>query len=131
MRAKRLALILAFAGLASAVPAGALRSQDNFYRLGVKQLICIIKNADRYLAASDDDEIFVSVSTCPDIPENPLLDALTNELPDIPFSREDATDSLLIVSREEFKCLSKLKVNPDKRIYNYYFEGKCHLEAVD
>lgn len=104
-------------------------AEEIVYRLQTDHILCIKNNIEQYLGLPG-DEFLIAVSSCPNIPENPLMDALVNEGPTIEFAGEDAPDSLIVVTREQLECLAGKPVEASLAIHRYFPED-CRLEPED
>ncbi len=105
----------------------AVLAQANYYRLQSIGLVCIKNNALRYLAAPG-NQLFIAVSSCPDIPENPLFGSLVNEAPNINYAPDTAVDTFIILTREQLECQTQLPLDISRPVYLYYPE-ECRLEV--
>lgn len=113
--------LICFEGLALA--------QESYYRLLTDRLICVRDNLDQYLDLPGDD-FLISVESCPDILENPLLSRLVNEGPNIPFLPDEAPDTLIAVTRDQLECLAGKTIDAGQPLYRYYPQD-CRLEPEE
>ena len=97
-----------------------------YYRLSATALACFIQHRDVYKAASG-EPVFLLANRCP--PKSPpsLLDALTNEGPDLHLADPDALDRLVTLSRSQLACLDKLSVTASDEVV-LFFPDACKVE---
>jgi len=98
-----------------------------YYRLSAAALACFIQHREVYKAASG-EPVFLLADRCP--PERPpsLLDALTNEGPDVRIGDPDALDRLVTLNRAQLTCLDRLSVTASDAVV-LFFPDACRVEA--
>lgn len=103
-------------------------AQEAHYRLSATVLACFVEHREIYKAASG-DPVFLIADRCP--PERPpsLLDALTNEGPDVRLGDANALDRLLTLNREQLACLDRLSVAANSAVVLFYPDA-CRVEAI-
>jgi hypothetical protein len=96
------------------------------YRLSAAALACFVQNREVYKAASG-EPVFLLADRCP--PKRPpsLLDALTNEGPDVRITDPDALDRLLTLNRAQLACLDRLSVTASDAVV-LFFPDACRVE---
>ena len=101
-------------------------TKEAHYRLPAAALACFVQNREVYKAASG-EPVFLLADRCP--PKRPptLLDALTNEGPDVRLEDPDALDRLITLNRVQLACLDRLSVTPSDRVV-LFFPDACRVE---
>lgn len=108
------------------------QSQDadagSYYRLSAQALACFVEHREVYKAAVG-EPVFLLTDRCP--PERPpsLLDALTNEGPDLRLEDPDALDRLVTLNRAQLACLDRLSVAASNAIV-LFFPDTCRVEPA-
>jgi hypothetical protein len=101
-------------------------ANEPYYRLSAAALACFVQHREVYKAASG-ETVFLLANRCP--PKSPpsLLDALTNEGPDVRLADPDALDRLLTLSRAQLACFDRLSVNASDTVV-LFFPDACRVE---
>ncbi len=96
------------------------------YRLSASTLACFVQYREVYKAASG-EPVFLLTDRCP--PERPpsLLDALTNEGPDVRLADPDSLDRLVTLNRAQLACLDRLSVAAGDAVV-LFFPDDCRVE---
>jgi len=101
-------------------------ADEPYYRLSAAALACFIQHRDVYKAASG-EPVFLLANRCP--PKSPpsLLDALTNEGPDVHLADPNALDRLVTLNRSQLACLDRLSVDASDAVV-LFFPDACKVE---
>lgn len=97
-----------------------------YYRLSAEALACFVQHREVYKAALG-EPVFLLADRCP--PERPptLLDALTNEGPDVRLADPESLDRLLTLNRVQLACLDQLSVVASDAVV-HFFPDDCRVE---
>lgn len=98
------------------------------FRLTASTLACFVQHREIYKAASG-EPIFLLADRCP--PQRPpsLLDALTNEGPNIRLADAAALDRLVTLNRTQLVCLDRLSVAASNAVI-LFFPDTCRVEPA-
>lgn len=80
-------------------------SDDIYYRVSNEHLRCLVENVRKYLQQPD-DLLIIAIDLCPNIVQDPLLEATTNENPDLPKIDDDNLDRLIVIKKRELACIA-------------------------
>ncbi|WP_207541255.1 hypothetical protein [Sabulicella rubraurantiaca] len=98
------------------------------YRLTAATLACFVQHREIYKAASG-EPVFLLANRCP--PQRPpsLLDALTNEGPNLRLAESTALDQLVTLNRSQLACLDRLSVTASDTVV-FFFPDACRVEPA-
>ncbi|MCW8088251.1 hypothetical protein [Sabulicella glaciei] len=98
------------------------------FRLTAATLACFVQHREIYKAATG-EPVFLLANRCP--PQRPpsLLDALTNEGPNIRLADPTALDQLVTLNRAQLACLDRLSVAASDAVV-VFFPDDCRVEPA-
>jgi hypothetical protein len=104
------------------------QEDDYFYEVDIVQLACVSLHADEYLQQTG-DLLVILLSTCPQMPEHPLLESAVAYSPDLTIvNDDDRLDVLVALTRQQLVCLKEIGLNNLSGSYRYYPE-RCEVQA--